>query len=131
VPFGVPSASIDGNNVESVYAVTLEAVERARRGDGATLLEMRTYRTHGHVETETTFLAAPYRSEAEVAEWRARDPIAALARRLTSLGINGHAQAKIAAGVGREVEAAFTFALESPFPDAEDAEAGAYATRLV
>lgn len=130
-PFGVPSASVDGNDIEHVYAFTLEAVERARRGDGATMLEMRTYRTHGHVETEATFLAAPYRSEAEVAEWRARDPIAALANRLASLGVTRAAQAKIVAEVGREVDAAFIFALESPFPNAEEAEAGAYATQLV
>jgi pyruvate dehydrogenase E1 component alpha subunit len=131
VPFGVPSASIDGNNVESVYAFMLDAVERARRGDGATMLEMRTYRTHGHVETENTFLAAPYRSEEEVDAWRARDPIAALAGRLASLGTTGATQAKIAAEVGRDVDAAFVFALESPCPDPEDAEAGAYATQAV
>ena len=81
-PFGVPSARVDGNDVLAVRDATQAAVARARKGDGPTLLEMRTYRVRGHVETESTFLPAPYRTEAEIDVWRERDPIAGVARRL-------------------------------------------------
>lgn len=129
-PFGVPAALVDGNDVEAVYSETLNAVLRARQGDGATLLEMRTYRMHGHVETEASFLPAPYRSDAEVDAWRSRDPIAGLARRLGEMGIASPALAKVAAEVSQQVDAAFAFAAASPFPDADAAEEGAYATEL-
>ena len=129
-PFGVPSTLVDGNDVEAVYRATNTAVERARRGEGPSMLEMRTYRIHGHVETESTFLAAPYRSQAEVDSWRLRDPIAALAVRLSSLDVGDAARAKIVAEVGEVVEDAFLFAAASPFPEIDTAEAGAYASEL-
>ena len=74
-PFGVPGVTVDGNAVLEVRRVAGEAVERARRGDGPTLIEALTYRWRGHVETEASFLSGKYRGEEEIARWRERDPI--------------------------------------------------------
>jgi pyruvate dehydrogenase E1 component alpha subunit len=129
-PFGVPALSVDGNDVIAVRDAAQGAVSRARAGDGPTLLEMRTYRTRGHVETESTFLPAPYRTEAEIDVWRQRDPIAAVARRLSEVGVAESTLDELRAVIAGEVDEAFAFAAASPFPDPEDAEAGAYATEL-
>ena len=70
--YGMPGVRVDGNDVLAVYAVTREAVERARAGDGPTLIEAITYRIGSHSTADD---AARYRDEAEVAAWRERDPI--------------------------------------------------------
>src|SRR3546814_4396937 len=64
-PFGMPGALVDGNDVHAVWRVVGEAVARARSGEGATLIEARTYRWRTHVESEESFLAAPYRRSEE------------------------------------------------------------------
>ena len=73
--YGMPGVSVDGNDVGAVYAATKEAVQRARDGEGPTLLECRTYRWHGHMEGEQI----PYRTADEIAAWKLRCPIDALA----------------------------------------------------
>ena len=70
--YGMPGVRVDGNDVLAVYAVTRDAVERARAGDGPTLIEAVTYRIGAHSTADD---AARYRDEAEVAAWRERDPI--------------------------------------------------------
>jgi 2-oxoisovalerate dehydrogenase E1 component alpha subunit len=70
--YGMPGVRVDGNDVLAVYAVTREAVERARAGAGPTLIEAVTYRIGSHSTADD---AARYREEAEVAAWRERDPI--------------------------------------------------------
>ena len=70
--YGMPGVRVDGNDVLAVYAVTREAVERARAGEGPTLIEAVTYRIGSHSTADD---AARYRDEAEVAAWRERDPI--------------------------------------------------------
>src|SRR3546814_13290739 len=69
-PFGMPGALVDGNDVHAVWRVVGEAVSRARSGEGATLIEARTYRWRTHVESEESFLAAPYRTQEEVESWK-------------------------------------------------------------
>ena len=76
--YGMPGVSVDGNDVSAVHAATKQAVQRARSGEGPTLLECRTYRWHGHMEGEEV----PYRTAAEVESWKARCPIEALAAKL-------------------------------------------------
>src|SRR3546814_14486340 len=71
----MPCALVDGNDVHAVWRVVGEAVARARSGEGATLIEARTYRWRTHVESEESFLAAPYRNQEEVESWKQRDPI--------------------------------------------------------
>jgi 2-oxoisovalerate dehydrogenase E1 component subunit alpha len=70
--YGMPGVRVDGNDVLAVYAVTREAVERARAGEGPTLIEAITYRIGSHSTADD---AGRYRAEAEVAAWRERDPI--------------------------------------------------------
>lgn len=78
--FGFPGVLVDGNDVLAVMAVTSAAVERARRGDGPTLIEAETYRMGAHTTSDDP---TRYRSADEVAMWRERDPIARLAAYLT------------------------------------------------
>ena len=74
--FKIPCASVDGNDVLAVHAAAGAAIERARKGAGPSFIEAHTYRLHGHLEAEKSFLKSTYRESAEVEEWRGRDPIA-------------------------------------------------------
>lgn len=75
-PYGIPAETLDGNDVFAVREAAMRAVDRARAGDGPTLLECQTYRWHGHFEGD----AQGYRTAAEVAAWRERDPLEVLVR---------------------------------------------------
>lgn len=81
--YGMPGYSIDGNDVELVYENTKAAVERARRGEGPTLIECKTWRHRGHYEGDPD----DYRTAEEKAEWMQKDPIERLAKRLIEEGI--------------------------------------------
>lgn len=81
--YGMPGYSIDGNDVELVYETTKAAVERARRGEGPTLIECKTWRHRGHYEGDPD----DYRTAEEKAEWMQKDPIERLAKRLIEEGI--------------------------------------------
>ena len=81
--YGLPGYSIDGNDVELVYETTKAAVERARRGEGPTLIECKTWRHRGHYEGDPD----DYRTAEEKAEWMQKDPIERLAKRLIEEGI--------------------------------------------
>ncbi len=82
VAYGISDATVDGNDADAVLAVMRTAVQHARGGLGPTLVECLTYRWHGHMEGEQ----ARYRSDEEVAHWRALDPIARLRDRLLREG---------------------------------------------
>lgn len=116
-PFGVASAVADGNDILDVWRIAGEAVERARSGGGPSLIEARTYRTRGHVETEVTFLSTKYRDESEVAAWKARDPIKAHAAALMAAGVQASELASIESEVMQQVENAYMAAAAAPWPD--------------
>lgn len=120
-PFGIPNLQVDGNNVLQVHEAAMDAAQRAREGGGPTFLEMLTYRTEGHVESETTFLPAAYRPEAEVEDWRKRDPIDQLASVLRTRELDEDALRKMRDEVVEEADSAFEFARQSPMPDAAEA----------
>lgn len=122
--FGIPSASLDGMDVEPVYEAAARAVARARAGDGPTLLEFRTYRFDGHHTFEHR-MRLRYRDEQEIAEWRARDPLARQATRVAP-----ELRRRIDAEVEELLERAVRFALASPRPDPADAFDHLYATGL-
>jgi len=109
----VPGVSVDGNDLEAVYDVTLQAVARARQGEGPTLIEAVTYRLAGHMfgDPET------YRSKSEVAEWRSRDPLKVLGERLKERGVKEAAMEAIHREAGAALEEALTFARQSPEPE--------------
>jgi pyruvate dehydrogenase E1 component alpha subunit/2-oxoisovalerate dehydrogenase E1 component alpha subunit len=82
--YGFPGVRVDGNDVLAVYATVRDAVERARRGEGPTLVEALTYRVSAHSSSDDP---TRYRDESITAEWRKRDPIERMRRFLTSQGL--------------------------------------------
>jgi pyruvate dehydrogenase E1 component alpha subunit len=116
--YGMPGETVDGNDVEAVYAAADRAVRRARRGEGPTLLECVTYRWRGHYEGDPQ----PYRTQDEVADWKLRDPLLRTEARLRELGLVDDAGlARIAAEVAALVDDAVAFARAAPEPDERSA----------
>jgi TPP-dependent pyruvate/acetoin dehydrogenase alpha subunit len=125
-PYGMPGVAVDGNDVLAVREATGLAVARARRGDGPSLLECKTYRWHFHAMRATP--PPETRSADEIASWKARDPIGRFERHL--LGAGAVTPAEIAALRARaeaDLEAAVAFADASPFPDPKDLLADMFA----
>jgi pyruvate dehydrogenase E1 component alpha subunit len=122
--YGFPGVIVDGNDALAVYQATRQAVERARTGEGPTFVEGKTYRYRGHYEGDPMV----YRSEEELAEWKARDPISAFRDRL--IGGAAATEAEIEA-INAEIQAALDeavqFAAASPMPKPETALEGVYA----
>jgi pyruvate dehydrogenase E1 component alpha subunit len=114
--YGLPSLLVDGNDVEAVYQMTHSAVERARAGEGPSLIEALTYRHRGHSRTDP----GAYRSADEVEEWLTRDPIPAFRQRLQEHGWTEDALSAIEREVVAEVEGAVERALASPEPDGSE-----------
>ena len=80
--YNIPGVIVDGQDVETTYAEAKEAIERARRGEGPTLIEFKTYRFRGHSRTDT----GPYRPEGELEQWMQRDPINLLKEKMIADG---------------------------------------------
>ena len=114
VGYGMPGVTVDGNDVFAVYEAVQEAVERARKGGGPTLIECKTYRWQGHHVGDP----ATYRPDEEKAEWMEREPIG----QLEKLGLLTDAEIQeIKDGVEQEIAAACKFAEESEYPDVSEA----------
>lgn len=124
--FGIAGVRVeDGQDVLAVYEATAEAVDRARRGDGPTLVEVVTYRFHEH--SEGLRLGTDYRDAAEKEAWLQRDPIALFRTYLVAAGIASEAEMDaMEQEVLDEVEAAVAFTDASPFPDPSVAFADLY-----
>ena len=117
--YGMPGVIIDGNDVLAVHAATGDAVVRARRGDGPSLLECKTYRWHFHAMRNTP--PAETRSPDEILSWKARDPIARLEQYGRERGVLSDAEmGTIRARVKSDLDGAVAFAEQSPFPDPKD-----------
>ena len=126
-PLRVPGIRTDGNDVVAVYRAAREAVARARRGDGPSLLELRTYRWRDHVGPGFD-VSVGYRTQAELDAWMARDPVACFARALEKAAVlSGEARDAIEAELDRAIGDAVTFAKASPFPDGAELAAHVYA----
>ena len=115
--YGVPGVTVDGNDVMEVYGAAKEAVLRARRGEGPTLIECKTYRHKGH----SRFDPAKYRPEPEVEEWMAKDPLILFKVKLLDKGVPEEFFQKVEGDVKREIEEAVEFAQNSPLPAPEEA----------
>ncbi len=113
--YNLPGLAVDGNDVLAVFQVAKEAVDRARAGQGPTLLECRTYRTRPHAEGMGDYT---YRPRQEVEEWKARCPIKGLRRRLIE---GGFATENELAAMENELQEAAAAALKAaeadPYPD--------------
>ena len=124
VSYGIPGVSVDGNDVLAVYEAACVAVERARRGEGPTLIECKTYRQKGHSRVDP----AKYRPQEEVEGWLQRDPIKRLRHKLIQTVISTEAELQeIEKEVSSEIEDAVKFAVESTFPAPEEALGDVYA----
>ncbi len=84
VAYGIPGVQVDGNDVLAVYQVTKDAIERARKGEGPTLIEAITYRLGNHTTSDDY---KHYRKEAEVEQWRKKDPVDRLRKFMEKRGI--------------------------------------------
>jgi len=116
--YDMPSFAVDGMNVEAVHEAVAEAAERARRGDGPTLLEMRTYRYKGHSMSDPQ----KYRTKEEVEEYKQRDPMEQVLATIKENNILSEEEIEeIIKGVKQKVTDAVKFAEESPWPDGQDA----------
>jgi pyruvate dehydrogenase E1 component alpha subunit len=118
--YGFPGVKVDGNDPEAMFEATREARERALAGGGPTLLEAVTMRMHGHAAHDDM----KYVPQAQIEEWRAKDPIDRQARRLEALGVD---VAAIRASVKEEIDAAAQEALAMPLPDPDSASEGVFA----
>ena len=116
--YGIPGVTVDGNDVIAVYEAVGEAIARARKGEGPTLVECKTWRWHGHTEGDP----ATYRAKEEVEEWMKKDPIPRFRGKLIEMGVLTEKEAgEINQGILEEIEKAVKFAEESPLPDPEEA----------
>ncbi len=114
--YGMPGVVADGMDAVAVYEAAGEAIARARRGEGPTLLECKTYRFFDHVGVRG--MGVVYRDDDEVTEWRKRDPIDLLEARLAEVGILSKEDAEgIRERTSFEIQAAIEFAENSPLPD--------------
>jgi TPP-dependent pyruvate/acetoin dehydrogenase alpha subunit len=115
--YGMSGAVVDGNDVEAVYGVAGEAITRARRGEGPTLIECKTYRLCGHSRSDPR----TYRSKEEESLWDARDPIPQLGERLKELGLaSDETLSTIEQDVLASIDEAVAFAEDSPLPEPSD-----------
>jgi acetoin:2,6-dichlorophenolindophenol oxidoreductase subunit alpha len=123
-PYRMPGVIVDGNDVEAVYAASGRAVERARRGEGPSLLECKTYRQRGHSRTDP----GKYRPEEEVRAWLARDPLTITRQRLLAAGaLSDEDDRRIRQDLEAAIEAAVDQAEKADYPTLEDARRNVYA----
>lgn len=122
--YGIPGVTVDGNDLIAVYSAVRKAVQRARKGDGPTLVENLTYRWRGHSKSDRQ----RYRSRDEVKEWQEKDPIARLRARLIEAGLFEAATLdKLAQEACQVIDDATTFAEAAAEPDPATIMDGVYA----
>lgn len=121
--YGMVGVVVDGNDVEAVAAAAAAAVDRARAGQGPTLLEAKTYRHRGHFEGDM----ARYRPQEEVDEWMARDPIPLYQTRLTGeFGASADDIEQVRAAVESQLDDAAAWAEQQPHPTESESTEDVY-----
>ena len=128
--YGMPGVVVDGMDVLAVYETAGEAIARARQGGGPTLLECKTYRFFDHVGVRG--MGVIYREDAEVLEWRKRDPIDLFEARLVEMGVLTPEEATtVREAIRVEAQEAIAFAEASPYPPPEALLEDVYAAPAV
>jgi len=123
--YGIPGVVVDGNDVTAVFEAASEAVSRARKGLGPSLIECKTYRHRGHTEGDP---GTVYRSKEEVEEWKRKDPIPRFEKiLLQTKALTRKKMDAIRQAVESEIEAGVRFAEESPYPDPDQVTTDVYA----
>ena len=110
--YGLPPIVVDGNDADVVYRTALSAYDKARAGDGPSLIECLTYRHSGHSRADP----AKYRPEGELEKWKERDPIKIYRERLKQFGVAEETILGIDASVKREVDEATETCKAAPPP---------------
>jgi TPP-dependent pyruvate/acetoin dehydrogenase alpha subunit len=124
IGYGIPGERADGNDVIATYEATKRAVDRARRGEGTSIVELVTYRRKGHAEHDNQ----SYVPAGEIERWeRENDPITRYVERLRSEGVTQVELAAIDARVQQEIDDATDLAEQSAAPEPLDALVGVYA----
>ena len=113
--YGMASQVVDGNDLWAVREAALEAVARARAGEGPTLLECQTYRHYGHSKSDP----GKYRPPDEVERWLGRDPLDLTRARLHELGVSDELLAATDSDIDVQMERAVETALAAAYPDPE------------
>jgi len=116
--YGLERLLVDGNDADAVHGLAVRVVERARAGEGPSLVEAKTYRHGGHSRADP----AKYRPQDEVAEWLARDPIPAYRERLVADGVDAAELDRIDREAFEAVDRATEEARAAPFPDGSSLE---------
>src|SRR6266481_2071245 len=123
--YGIPGVVVDGNDIFAVYQAANRAVDRARSGDGPTLIECKTYRWRAH--TERRGQPDP-RDQGEREAWQRKDPIALLEQQLRDQGdLDDGGMESMERDIMTALETAVAFAEASPFPTPEQATEDAFA----
>jgi TPP-dependent pyruvate/acetoin dehydrogenase alpha subunit len=118
VAYGIPGVFISDNDLFALYEAAGEAIERARKGGGPTLIEIETYRFYGHFEGDPEV----YRPKDEVEKLREKDPIKRVKEQLVARGwLDEQGYETLWSKARSEVDEAIRFARESPYPEPEEA----------
>ncbi len=110
--YGLESIIVDGNDADLVYRVARDAADKARAGDGPSLIEAKTYRHSGHSRADP----ATYRPEGELEKWLERDPLKIYRKRLIDFGVKESKVVAIEKAVLKAVDDATEFAKNSSTP---------------
>jgi len=122
--YGMEGRSVDGNDVEAVFGAASQAIARIRETSQPFLLETYTYRLRGHFEPDDQSYVDP----AELASWKAKDPIQTAQRRLLEQGAVTEADVDaMQARVQQRIDQAVAFAADSPYPLADEVATDVYA----
>ena len=111
--YGIPFTVVDGNDLWAVHGAAAEALERARAGEGPTLLECQTYRHFGHSKSDP----AKYRPAEEVERWLERDPLTIARERLLAEGLGEDEITAVEEETRQRLQSAVDAAVAAPFPD--------------
>ena len=124
VAYGIPGEVVDGMDVLAVRGAVAKAVERARHGEGPTLIEAKTYRWYGHSHSDPR----AYRTREEEAEWRKRDPIKVLRENMATVGLLSDQEYTVLdQSVKEKLDRAMNYSQDSPEPGPKDLETNVYA----
>ena len=123
--YGIPGKVVDGMDVIAVREVTQQAVDRARQGNGPTLIEAKTYRFMGHSRGDP----GKYREEEELTKWQNRDPIPRYRNYLLEKGIDLQILETMEESVDEAIDATLQYALDAPPPDPSETYSHVFAER--
>lgn len=122
--YGMPGFTIDGTDVELVYTTVKHAVDRARKGDGPTLIETVTMRLRGHSAAD----GAPYVPKSMLEEWNAKHPVDIHMKKLTERGwLSDEQNKELVERLNSEIEEAVKYAKQAPYPEGHSLLDGVYA----